>query len=209
MRHLRFALCAVFLLASVAASADSIPVFQITFAEIDLFPETGAMGFTFIGPGIGIDGVGAFECPSGWCVNHFTAGGTPIDFGSFVPNQITVQIGGKTYSEAVLNAWTMNPFKALFVPDSGSAATLNGNGLIQGSINTGTFQFEIKVPVGALELGWVQSGENPSDYTLFPSLFVATAPSTVPEPSSVALLVTGLAGILSTAGLSRRKSRQN
>ena len=150
---------------------------------------------------------------SGWCLDHFVAGGTPIDFGSSVGHVSgsVIHIGGKTYSgaQAVLNAWTMNPFNALFVPESGGNAILNGNGLIPGSINAanGTLQFEIKVPVGDLGFSWVQSIENPSYYTLFPSNFFATA-SPVPEPGSVLLLVTGLAGILSTAGFRHRHSHR-
>jgi hypothetical protein len=158
MRHLRFALCARFVLVSLAAHADSISVFQITFARIEFMAETDGVSFDFNGPGISVSGIASFECPSGWCINHFVAQGTPIDFGSFVPHELTIQIGGNTYSDpqAVLNTWTMNPFTALFVPDGGGRAILNGNGLIPGSINTanGTLQFEIKVPAGALELNF-------------------------------------------------------
>ena len=79
-------------------------------------------------------------------------------------------------------------------------AILNGNGLIPGSINTanGTLQFEIKVPVGDLELSWVQSIENPSYYTFFPSIFIKF-PSPVPEPGTLGLMGTGLMGILALA----------
>src|SRR5215472_10550582 len=155
MRHLRFALCALFILVSLAAHADSISVFQITFARLEFMgtgaQELGAVGFDFIGSGINISGVASFDCPSGWCINHFVAEGTPIDFGSFVPLQLTIQIKGKTYSDpqAVLNSWTMNTLNPIFVPPSGDTpAVLNGNGLLPGSINTanGTLQFEIKVP---------------------------------------------------------------
>jgi PEP-CTERM motif len=211
MRHLRFAVCALFLLASLAAHADSISIFQITYASLDLFPSdpNGGMGFTFIGPGIRIFGQGAFECPGGWCVYlNYTAEGSPVTFGSFVPNSFTIQIGGKTYSDAqaVLNAWTMNPFAALTVPNAGAQAILNGNGLIPGSINTanGVLQFEIKVPIGEMGLNFVQNIENPSYYTFFPSLGFIKIPSPVPEPGSIVLMVTGLAGVLSTARFRKR-----
>jgi hypothetical protein len=99
----------------------------------------------------------------------------------------------------------VNPSTALSVPDTEAAAILNGNGLIPGSINTknGTLQFEIKVPAGTLELGWIQSDENPSNYTPDGGLFSALG-SPVPEPSSVVFLVTGLAGVLGTLKFKHR-----
>jgi len=215
MRRLRFALCALSLLVSLAAHADSISVFQITSARL-LIPgedSDGFMAFDFTGPRISISGQGSFDCPSGWCIDHFVAEGTPIDFGNFVPapccTEITIR--GKTYrgAQAALNTWTMNPDGALFVPDSDGQAVLNGNGLMSGSINTGngTFLFEIKVPKGNLELSWVQSVENPSNYTLFASGFFARS-SPVPEPDGVVLVGTGLVGILSTARFRHRRSQQ-
>jgi hypothetical protein len=210
MKHLRFALLGVlFLLVSLAAQADSIPVYQITNGFVYLEPEFGFMSFNFAGPGITVVGVGSFDCPSG-CFDHFLPEGTPIDFGNFLPIVETMQIGGKTYSEpqAVLNTWTMNFFTALSVPDQDGKAILNGNGLIPGSVDTanGTLQFEIKVPVGQLGLSWVPSIEYPSYYTPTPGGFFAHT-SLVPEPGSIVMLVTGLAGILSTAGFSRRHSQ--
>ncbi len=210
MKHLRFALGALFLLVSLAAQADSIPVFQITDAFIYLEPEFEFMSFNFAGPGITVVGVGSFDCPSG-CLEHFLPEGTPIDFGNFLPTVETMQLGGKTYgyAQAVLNTWTMNFFTALSVPDQDGKAILNGNGLIPGSVDTanGTLQFEIKVPVGQLGLSWVQNYEYPSYYTPFPGIFSAKL-SPVPEPGSVVMLVTGLAGILSSAGFSRRHSQR-
>jgi hypothetical protein len=210
MRHHRFALGALFLLVSLAAQADSIPVFQITFADMYLDPEFGFMSFNFTGPGITVFGVGSFDCPSG-CLEHFFPWGTPISFGNFLPTVETLQIGGNTYRDpqAVLNAWTLNPFTALSVPDDGGEAILNGNGLIPGSIDTanGTFQFAIKVPVGQLELGWAQNSQYPGYYTPTPGLFVGHT-SPVPEPGSVVMLVTGITAILSTAGFTRRHSKR-
>jgi hypothetical protein len=210
MRHLRFVLCALFVLVSLAAYADSIPVFKITSASIFFFREMDEIAFDFQGPGISITGLGFFDCPSGWCVNHFVASGTPMDFGNFVPVQLsafTIQIGGVTYSnpQAVLGVWTLNPSTAMSVPDSQATATFNGNGLIPGSINTanGTVQFEIKVPAGTYQLDWIQSDQNPSDYIPDGGLFRAFG-SPVPEPSSVVFLVTGLAGILGTLKFKQR-----
>jgi hypothetical protein len=210
MRHLRFVLCALFVLVSLAAHADSIPIFQITRAEMVFVAHTDGVDLVFTGPGIAIEGIAEFACPSGWCENEFVAEGTPMDFGSFVPTQFlqfTIEIGGKTYSDtqAVLNAWTMNLFTSQFVPFVGGNAILNGNGLIPGSINTanGTLQFEIKVPGGDFQFNWVQSSENPSYFRSFGGRFDATA-SPVPEPGSVVLLVTGLAGILSALQFKQR-----
>jgi hypothetical protein len=161
MRHLRFVVCALFVLVSLAAHADSIPVFQITSADIFFFGP-GDMAYNFNGPGINVGGQGGFDCPSGWCSGFEIAAGTPIDFGSFMPFEglTTIQIGGTTYSgaQAVLNTFTMTPFNALFVPDGGGAI-LNSNGLIGGSINTGngTFQFDIRVPAGDLGLDFLPS----------------------------------------------------
>lgn len=206
MRHLRFALCGLFLLASLAAHGDSIPVFQITSAQMFFFGP-GDVAFAFNGPGISVSGQGGFDCPSGWCSGFEVPEGTPIDFTSFVlfAGFTTIQIGGTTYSgaQAVLNSFTMNPLAPLFVPDGGGAM-LNSNGLIGGSVN-GTFQFEIKVPAGSLELDFLPSVDDPGYYiSTGGDFFAQKSPSPVPEPGSVFLLVTGLAGILGTLKIKQR-----
>jgi hypothetical protein len=160
----------------------------------------GGVAADFIGPGINVSGEGSLFCAD-WCngENH-VPDGTELGLGAITLNSLRVGIGGNTYDEsqgALLVPFFINTFGPLFAPGGVAAAILNNDGIVVGQAGTGSnfVQFRLKTPPGSLGLYFY--GEN----VFYGGQYLATT-TVVPEPATLGLMATGLAGIV---GLVRRK----
>ena len=202
MKFFRIAVLAFVPLMASLASADSIQIFQITNARIDMFPGNEAYIY-FSGPGISISGGGFLNC-NAWC-DEFTPvpAGFTASFSSVDITGYDITIKGVTYYNVFgedLLPFNINLASDIVVPDCCANATLN-SGLIFGEIDTGSgiLHFGLKIPAGIVGLGFVPSDEG--GYSFIGGSFTATA--TVPEPSTVGFMTTGLVAVVCVA---RRKT---
>jgi hypothetical protein len=208
---LRWTLTFLVLLVPKIASADSIQTFRITQVFVDIQPEPEENGgaffaFEFDGRGITIFGQGGMVC--NWCFDdHAVPDGFPIVLGNISYHSLQMFIGGNTYdvnNSSLSLPLFLTTFADLKVPDGSGPAILN-NGVIFGQAGSGDnpFQFRLIMPRGNLGLGFVPA-EKPSYYLFFRGGFFASA--VVPEPGTLGLMATGLAGIV---GLLRRKRERS
>jgi PEP-CTERM motif len=198
MRRYRSAIPVLFLFVAGPAYADNIQTFQITSATIEIM-QFGSVAVDLIGPGINVSGDGGIDCGD-WCNGeNDVPDGTELNLGDITLHQLRVEIGGNTFDEsqgALLAPFFINTFGPLFAPSSGGAAILNNNGIVVGQAGTGSnfVQFRLKTPPGDLELDF-------NEGTFARGRYIGMT-TVVPEPATLGLMATGLAGIV---GLVRRK----
>jgi hypothetical protein len=200
VNYLRLAIAILFAVTSQCSHADSIRTFHITEVKMFMSPNNGEgdnVIFSFTGPGVNITGIGGMACYE-WCSS------VPISDPSVaVTSQIYIAffnqatIGGKSYDPGSLN------FDSLFDRSGGL------NALTAGSVISGgrEIQFRMTAPTGG---SWslffdptVDQNGNPAFIFTY-GVFSASAPQPTPEPATVGLMLTGLAGI---AGIVRRKAK--
>jgi len=197
MNYLRLTV-AILLAASAQCSyADSIPTFHITQATMFLANTNGAgdnLGYTFTGPGVTITGLGGMAC-SDWCGSvPLPANGSPTVSQIFAGIFDIVIIGGKTYDPMTLSLDIFDCCGEL-------------NGSFTGSVGGGPdfIEFRMTAPTGA---AWTLNFAPTTDLDGNPAfLFTdgewsARAPLPTPEPATISLTLTGLAGIV---GMIRKK----
>jgi hypothetical protein len=199
MNYIRLAIAILFAACAQSSFADSIQTFQITQATMFMGPNNGGgdnVYFSFTGPGVNITGFGGMACFD-WCSDF-----SPISSPSGQPSQIflgdffTATIGGKSYDPITLD------FDSLFDASGGlNASTL-------GSVGAGDsfIQFRMTAPTGGWNLNFaptVDQNGNPA-FIFVNGQFSASAPLLTPEPATVGLMLTGLAGI---AGIVKRQAR--
>jgi hypothetical protein len=151
------------------------------------------VSFSFTGPGVSIPGIGGMGCFF-WCSGQPISdpgGGASQVFVSFFN---TVILGGISYDPSSLG-FSIFPFD-----ESGGL-----NGFATGFAET--TQFNLTLPTNG---GWsfdfaptTDEFGNPA-FAFTNGTFFASAPLLTPEPATVGLMLTGLAGI---AGRVRRKAR--
>jgi hypothetical protein len=200
----------LFVVSVTCAHADSVSVFNINRATMTL-GFGGGGSFALTGPGTKILGTGGFSCGlNDWCQGATFAPGSelPLLFafdGRMVIFRFkTVEIGGRTFDPNMLVlplAMTLSgtiTFPTNQVPRFTTCIPAHMPGPIAGQVGQGDgfMSFNLNMP---------QSGSYCSDWILTPRGYVntqATFVSAVPEPGTLGLMASGLAGII---GMIRRK----
>ena len=199
------------------AQADSVSNFNLTTIAVHVFPDQGGdnVFFSLTGPGTNITGVGGINClPANWCeaFNTVSLGSAVFtNIGQiYLANFLSATVGGRVYSldeigftspffvavlgQVILPGHPENSFSAC-VPATVSSPIAG----IAGSGETFT-QFSLNTPTGgSFCTTWhLEDAQNGNYQFVGGDFFV----STVPEPATLGLMASGLAGIL---GVARRK----
>jgi hypothetical protein len=199
MTYLRLAAVSLLVLCSQLTFADSIKTYVVTQISMQMFPDPGTgenILFSFSGPQISFSGEGGMAC-SDWCSDQ-PIFGTPM----VTPSMIfiaafddPVTIGGGSFSGQDLSFsgnGLFNDFGGVYPFVSGLAGegdTLTAFNLILPTNGKWIATFHHVPP----------EGDSPGYYLFDGATFHASA---TPEPGTIALTLTGLAGI---AGLVKRK----
>jgi len=199
MNYLRLAIAILLAAFAQCVYADSIPTFHITQAFMSMGPNDGGgdnVGFSFTGPGVEITGFGGMACFD-WCSSFFPVSDPNVASTSriFVDSFFTAIIGGTSYDPDFLDLFFIfDDFGGLNASTVGSVG--QGDNLIQ---------FRMTAPTnGSWNLNFAPTtDENGNPAFIFTDgEFSASAPLPTPEPATVGLMLTGLAGI---AGIVKRK----
>jgi len=190
MRDVLLVLATVFAVGVSSARAAPIPLFQVTNATMVMRPNQGDgnLRFTFLGPGLDIEGFGGMACSS-WCSGAPIPVDAPTNTSQiFVGNFTKVVLGGVAFTADEL-IMTDPPF----FDESGGL-----NPVAMGFFGSGpTFsEFRMLLPVAGWDLNFEPAqDENGNPARRFVGgTFSASAPpipTPTPEPGTFALLLAG------------------
>jgi hypothetical protein len=199
MNYPRLVIASLLLLCSQFTFASSIQTYWITNVTMGLIPNDGAgdpLYFDFRGPHFEFYGFGTMDCiqcnaDQMYDYPSFTAIQAHVDFVAYFV------IDGVTYpSDAVTFT------SSLFADHDGGINPLVTGVLVKDGTSV---EFTLKLPTNGIwnaDFGYsAPDGNNPGYYYFTDAAFSAN--QAVPEPGTIALTITGLAGI---AGLVRKKS---
>jgi hypothetical protein len=188
MKYFRLTILVLFSICVPCAFANSIPTYNITYVTGVMSPNSGAgenIALTFIGPGVNITTYAGNACFD-WCTGAPIPDLSQVGVGQiFVGPFSTVTIGGQVYDSQTVDI-------CCFFNSSGSL-----NAMTPGSGNVGDsyYQFVLTLPCCG---GWdLRFSGGPGAYSFVGGTFQAgTPPAVTPEPGTMALMLTGLGGIL-------------
>jgi hypothetical protein len=192
MTYVLLAFATVFAIGVSSARADPISTFQVTDATMFMGPNRGDgnVRFTFIGPGLDVEGFGGMACFS-WC----SGTAIPLDARTdltqiFVGNFTTAVLGGVAYSA---------DFELIMGDPPFFDASGGLNPIAMGFVGSGpTFSaFRMLLPTGSWSLNFEPAQEdngNPAR-RFVNGTFSASALTPTPEPGTFGLLLAGSAGI--------------
>jgi len=191
MNYLRLAIAILLLAFAQCSYADSILTLHITEATMFMGPNDGSgdnIGFTFTGPGIKIFGTAGMGCFD-WCT------GQPVPDTNVFPSEIFLS----GFPDVLFHGVSafLDPQTSFFNDSGGLNPTetghLNGVPFVLTLPTNGSWDFIFQPTTD-------QNG-NPA-FSFVSGSFSASAPAPVPEPGTIGLMLTGLAGI---GGILRRK----
>jgi PEP-CTERM motif len=219
MMRLIWGTAILFGVSATCAYADSVSTFNITQATVFVGAGSDNVSFSLTGPGISILGFGGIQCQLDWCDGQVFPPGSSAPGGFGFDGQIflgetDVKLGGHDLGDTL----DLTPFLALNTsggftfpmnPTAGSSFTgcqpAAMPSSFTGSAGSGDdfTNFILQMPTGGKFCStWdfvPASEEFPAGYQFSQGKFLA---ATVPEPSTLGLMATGLAGII---GVVRRK----
>jgi hypothetical protein len=202
----RFQWAVTFLVIALAqcAHADTVDLSTIT---VDILPDQGGDNvlFSLVGLGTNITGVGGINCLQHWCSFFNTVSPGSVVFTNigqiFLDNFNNQTVGGKTYPQGELGF--TSPFSIaisgpIILPGNlqssfTACVPASVGGPIAGFAGSGASftQITLNTPTGgSLCTSWQSDGQG---YQFVRGRFFV---STVPEPNSLALMASGLAGVL-------------
>jgi hypothetical protein len=200
MNCLRLAIAILFAFCAQCSYADSIPTFHITEASMIMGPNDGEgdnVRFILTGPGVNITGVGGMACFD-WCSGQPVPGDTVIFTTQiFITQFFSATIGGIKYNPDLLM------FDSLF-DDSGGLNALS-SGYVGADVDF--IQFNMTAPHNgswSFDFEPVMDENGNLAYVFREAEFSASAPLPTPEPATVGLMLTGLAGI---GAISKRRGK--
>jgi len=192
MKYVLLVLAIVFAVDVSSARADPILTFQVTDATMLMSPNRGDgnVRFTFIGPGLDIEGFGGMACSS-WCSGTAIPLDAPTNVSQiFVGNFTTAILGGVAYAA---------DFELIMGDPPFFDASGGLNPIAMGFVGSGpTFsEFRMLLPTGGWDLNFEPArDENGNPARRFVGgTFLASAPTPTPEPGTFGLLFAGSAGI--------------
>jgi hypothetical protein len=198
MTYLRLAAVSLLLLCSQLTHADSIKTYWITSISMQLYPNDGSgddLVFYFTGPHFQFGGLGGMQCYD--CFTDPIYGdpsfgatyGTIVLLGDFLIDGVTYPPDSVAFDGLFDDRGGVYPFISAFL--------VNGDTVVS---------FNLRLPTNG---GWNPSytfyppdGDQPGYYLFDGATFYANGTVPTPEPGTIVLTLTGLAGI---AGLVKRK----
>ena len=195
MKRLLSVVVLAFVVLAPYARADSILTINITYVTAFMGPNNGSgdnISFTLIGPGTTITGIAGMACFN-WCSGPIPDLNSVATSQIFVSSFLSATVGGVTYDP--------NSDISLQCCLFSSSGGLNGS--VSGFVGEGqTFKLlNLTLPSGG---GWnlkfdffPASGGSSAYYQFVSGSFTAgTPPAPVPEPSTLAYVASGLAGVV-------------
>ena len=190
MTYIRLAAVSLLLLCSQLTFGDSIKTYWITSVSMQLYPNDGsgdALVFNFSGPHIQFGGIGGIEC-----FNCFTDPiyGDPV----FDPSYGSISLLGDFVIDGVTYSGDGAGFESSLFNDHGGVVPF-----VTGAVTTAdsVLEFNLRLPTNgswnASYTYYPPDGDQPGYWLFDGATFNASA--STPEPGTIALTLTGLAGI--------------
>lgn len=196
MKRLLWVVVMLLVVFAPCSYADSISIFNIAQVTGYMSPNYGSgdnIFFIFTGPGTSIEAIGGMACFE-WCSGNLIPDLNSVYIGETFVNQPfgSVKIGGTTYDPASVG------YDCCFF----SSGSLNGSVTLFAGQGDTYKEIMLTLPQGG---GWdlTFEGDSLNGYWFTSGEFTAGSPyAPIPEPGTLGLMATGLAGIV---GVIRRK----
>lgn len=217
MKRFQWAIATLLSVSAPFAYAENTPTFNITQETVVFVAGSDNLTFTLSGPGTTITGYGGIACDLTFCSDMDVYPSVPGVFFNFngqifIDNFGTVKFGGQNFDPDTLS---LNSILALNGGGAGGAnfpicppgdtGSIEAAALSPASLSglVGQEAFNLRMPAG----GWLCTTFNavPGGYVFNEGVFVAGTGTSVPEPGTLGLMGSALAGM---AGAILRRIRR-